>query len=217
MNCLCSPQVDGNWDFFFFQFRYKKPAASLFPESQGYADMCFCQLFTAVLSFRCRLSWHVELSKRHSVELRLCFPSQVWSFPKEFSGGSIVTGQWTLTSSCAELLGAVNKLTGLLWYPSQWAAPPAPPAPPANYTEKCCRSWRHKLAVAKLWVVCRPLPNLEVGGEGVWIVYLHSFLHRAFPVLFTEINSLLNIVIKSHFLRKLKKKISRRRKKMTYL
>lgn len=81
----------------FFQFRYKKPAASLFPESQGYADMCFCQLFTAVLSFRCHLNWHVELSKGHSVEMRLCFPPQVWSFPKEFSGGSIVTGQWTLT------------------------------------------------------------------------------------------------------------------------
>lgn len=97
-------QVDGNWDFFFFQLRYMKPA-SLFPESQGYADMGFSQFITAVFSFRCCLSWHVELSKGHCWDEATFSPSSViipWGVSEAGEALSWSSRCWpTLVQSCS--------------------------------------------------------------------------------------------------------------------
>lgn len=82
-----SQQVDGNWDCFSFVTWSRRPSF------QSHKNMlmrgsCFCQLITAVFSFRCCLSWHVELSEGRSVEMRRDFPPQVWSFPGEWVGKS---------------------------------------------------------------------------------------------------------------------------------
>ena len=89
-------------------------------QSQGYADCrsCFCQLITGVLSFRCCLSWHAELSKGPRWKWGYVCPSSVIHPPGEFEGSAVMV-QWTLPYSCAGLFwGFVGRLTGLLWYPS---------------------------------------------------------------------------------------------------
>lgn len=131
---------------------------------------CFCQLITGVLSFRCCLSWHAELSKGLWWKWGYVCPSSVIHPPRGLAGSAVMV-QWTLSCSCAGLFwGSVGRLTGLLWYPSQRGGPPPSP-PSAGYTEKC---YRGELAVPRLSVICTSLPILEIGGEGVWIVPLQK-------------------------------------------
>lgn len=163
------------------------------PSFQSHRDMlmcggCFCQLITGVLSFRCCLSWHVKLSRRRVLEMRLRSPLQrdhPWGLV-----GSVVTVQCMLTCSCAELLlGVVGRLTGLLWYPSWWASPlPSP----------FCKLYWEMLLKWDAWVGSPQTPSdLQVScqswsrGEKVSGFYLcRSFPHRGSLVLFTKIKSL---------------------------
>lgn len=152
---------------------------------------CFCQLITGVLSFRCCLSWHAELSKGPMVEMRPCFPPPVWSSPGGLAGNRChgpVDVDLLLWQSCSQRLLAgwqvcFDILASVLV--------PLPFPLPQAILRNITGAKRHELAVPKLWVICRSLPDLEVGGKGVWIYLCRNFLHKAFPVLFTKINSLL--------------------------
>lgn len=148
------------------------------PSSQSHEDMligvhCFCQLFTVVFIFRCRLSWHMELSQGCSMEMKPCFPPSSVIILWGVSGESIVTVQWMLTYSDVEqLIRVAGRLTVLFWNPSQRAGS-QPPSPHKLY-------WEMFHELPKLWVSCESLPSLDVGRKGVWIIPLRKLSTQSF-------------------------------------